>query len=627
MTDFPSAVRIMRMHMEAAAEGNPALLRLLDLSVGRVTAKAAKRPPESFSNDRPFRELDHIVDWLKAALVNDAPWLRNIDAEGRPKKLLKFGTLDAIRREADKDMLRRSRKVLRDDLPTGSEEIVATLEGGYTVVRLLTVEALDAESAEMRHCVGDGAYDDTLTDGETILLSLRDPNGRAHVTIEIVDNLVGQVQGKQNKPPKAKYISLIASFLRQTAYDWQRFGDGTEGFVIDVNGVVYSCGDLPDELHAHGALVLRSRAKMPSLVRAEGDVTLYCYGSEPPRRIVSGGDIHLGGPGFRTCPELELNGSLLIQHTLIERLPPGLAVNDLYVTCTPLRAVPDDLRCTGRLGLTVTEVRSLPIGLWNRDGGKVSSYGSVDLCSSPISNLGGLDTVRGSLCLNWTKMAGLPANFTVDADLSLKGLKDFKIGSGLSVDRLNAEDSDICFLGDTLAAGKIKIDGCGVKFPAEVLCSELLLSKTTIVKLPDNLDCTGRVYLHSCFSDGFPDRIRSKELWLYKTMTGEFATAMTELDGDIEVGTLAIGDGKLRLGDRLKAQLVAVFNRPTSFARMSVSVARDYLANHAPGALERFATDRGVEFTCLNHAAGALPGTAEEKRLSAGVRLWFGMPL
>lgn len=39
MTELSPAMRIMRMHIESAADGNQALLRLLELSVGRVIGK------------------------------------------------------------------------------------------------------------------------------------------------------------------------------------------------------------------------------------------------------------------------------------------------------------------------------------------------------------------------------------------------------------------------------------------------------------------------------------------------------------------------------------------------------------------------------------------------------------
>jgi hypothetical protein len=622
MSELSPAMRIMRMHLEAAAEGNSALLRLLELSVGRVAEKADKRRTESFTIDRPFREIDHIVDWLKAALINNAPWLRNLDAEGRPKKLMKFGTLDAIRREADKDMLRRARQAFRSDLPPNSEEVVATLEGGYTVVRLLTVEALDAESAEMHHCVGDGAYDESLSDGNSVLLSLRDPNGKAHATIEIVDNLVEQVQGKQNRTPAAKYLPLLVSFFNQTNYVWEFFGDGSEGFVIDVNGVVHSCDDLPDELHAHGSVVLRSCAKMPSVVTARGDITVHCLEHEnPPLRLVSGRDINLLGRGFKTCPELELKGSLTIQHTGIKVLPSGLTVDDLFVSNTPLEAVPEDLRCKGRIGLTWTNVKSLPPGLWNLDGGKVSSYGSVDLCASPVSNLGGLDTVHGSLCLNWTNIKTLPANFTVAGSLSCRGLKDLTIGPGLSARHIGGEDSNVHFLGDSLTTGRIHLENCGVTFPTTVRCESMDLKRVTIVKLPDSIECGQRLKFASCFSEGLPKRIRAKALWFHLGV--ELANVVATLDGDIVVDTAVFEDRKIRLGTGFKADLVAVSGF-RHLAEMVGDLATEYLGEHAgkPGAMEQFAEEHGIELSVQDVGRGVLPGSTQDK-LAGGFGVGF----
>jgi hypothetical protein len=250
-----------------------------------------------------------------------------------------------------------------------------------------------------------------------------------------------------------------------------------------------------------------------------------------------------------------------------------------------------------------------------RDGAKLSSYGSVDLSNSPISDLGGLDTVQGSLRLNRTKVAGLPANFTVAKTLALKGMKDFRIGAGLCVGDFTAADSDIYFSGDSLTAGRIKLEECGVSFPSTIRCDNLILSKSTIVNVPENIECGGRLYFHTCFSDGFPGRIRTEELWLYKMRCGEFTRAMADLDGDIKAIILAVDDGKLRLGRGFNAGLVAVFDKPKFFTGMSVATARDYLGTHAgsPGALERFARDHGITLLVPGWPSDAKPGSAEEK--------------
>jgi hypothetical protein len=58
--------------------GHPELRRLLEFSVFRVVKKASRRPSEPFTHTWPVFGLGHVVDWLWAALVNEAPWLRNI---------------------------------------------------------------------------------------------------------------------------------------------------------------------------------------------------------------------------------------------------------------------------------------------------------------------------------------------------------------------------------------------------------------------------------------------------------------------------------------------------------------------------------------------------------------------
>ncbi|MCZ7862474.1 PcfJ domain-containing protein [Agrobacterium salinitolerans] len=614
MTAEAPAIRVMRMFIESSSQGNPELHRLLEISLLRIARKATKRPSASLS---PFFELDHVVDWLKAALVNGAPWLRNLDAHGRPKKLMKFGSLDAMKREADRDMLRWSQKVLRRDLPENSEEIVATLEQGYTMVRLLSVEALDAETTEMQHCVGQGAYDEALTDGKTVLLSLRDEHGKAHATIEVCDGLVEQVQGKQNKPPKAKYIPLIAAYFRQTDYNWSLFGDGSEGFVIDVHGTIHSNDDLPDELHAHGALVLREVARMPSLVTATTDITVHCIANEEtPLRLEAGRNISLIGPGFTTCPELVLTGDLSLDHTKITALPKGLSVGSLHVRSTPLATLPGDLRCGGSISLKFTEVTALPSGLWKVEDSKVSSFGTVDLLGSPISDLGGLNHVNGSLRIAGTKMNAIPDGFFVSKDLDIGELDLIVVGEGVSANRLTAAvTKSIFFLGDVLQLGDIHLVNCGVSFPSVVKCSQsVTMIRCRVGLMPERIECAGKLDLASSSSNSLPGFIRAKQLWL-ADMCNWWSDPLSALEGDIEAEVIAIQDRHIGLGNGVKADTVAIFPAVHRYVEMQVSDARQYLAlpgERSSDAIDKFGRGHSVELAYdLFH--GVLPGSIEDK--------------
>ena len=163
---------------------DPKILRLLELSLGRVLDNAAARGEFATGLVNP-QQAAHIRDWLAAATANDEQWLKTTDHEGRPRKLLKFGSVEAITAEADKAMRKFAQKNRAVILEEGSEELYAELEDGHYVVRLLTPEALDRESGEMRHCIGQGAYDNRVGTEHYDYLSLRDRFGKARLTIEL----------------------------------------------------------------------------------------------------------------------------------------------------------------------------------------------------------------------------------------------------------------------------------------------------------------------------------------------------------------------------------------------------------------------------------------------------------
>lgn len=137
---------------------SPALLELLKHSVVRVLSKVVDLADPGTSMDvvfrREYQSIIHLRDWLKASLVNDAPWLRKLDGKGRPKKLMKCRDLDALVREADKDMRKQNAAIARKPLAKGEEVLEFECADGWSIVRLLTPAALDRESAIMQHCIG-----------------------------------------------------------------------------------------------------------------------------------------------------------------------------------------------------------------------------------------------------------------------------------------------------------------------------------------------------------------------------------------------------------------------------------------------------------------------------------------
>jgi len=97
--------------------------------------------------------------------------------------------------------------------PIEQGEVVQELEDGWTAQKLTTKSQLDREGQVMQHCVG--SYYDEVKRGGTTIYSLRDANGRPHVTIEVKRKRVEQAKGKQNATPAKKYQKYVDEF-----YSW-----------------------------------------------------------------------------------------------------------------------------------------------------------------------------------------------------------------------------------------------------------------------------------------------------------------------------------------------------------------------------------------------------------------------
>ncbi|MCV9963663.1 PcfJ domain-containing protein [Pararhizobium sp. BT-229] len=269
------------------------VLRLLEHSVGRVLDNATTRGVEPLSLiDR--QQAAHITDWLAAAVENDDPWLKATDLQGRPRKLMKFGSIEAIVSEADKAMrifLQRNGTV---KLREGDEELYAELSDGFHVVRLLTPEALDRESGEMQHCVGQGAYDHKVATEHYEYLSLRDRFGKAHVTIELDlrparGPIIIQCQGKQNEPPSVAYATMLGPMFRERGIRVGQIGE----IVYDQNWAAHHLPAMPSGIVVRGSMDVRNihDLRLPEKMTVHGDFN--CEGCHemvlPMELSVSGG--------------------------------------------------------------------------------------------------------------------------------------------------------------------------------------------------------------------------------------------------------------------------------------------------------------------------------------------------
>jgi hypothetical protein len=244
----------------------------------------------------------HIVDWLTADFMDSADWIDRVDDKGRPLKLMKCGSYEQLTHEADKAMRRR---LLGKVAPLGEEDesLVAELAEGYRVVKLLTPRALDAESSAMQHCVGQGSYDWYVKQGVIEILSLRDPAGHPHVTMEVSDDgrMIRQLKGKQNRHPVRRYMDLLKPYGRAAWKNADRYWQ----VVKDVDGNTYDADKIPAGT-AFESLSGVEVASLPARLTVRGNLNL------PPLR-----------DGERVPEDLQVDGRILCESDP-ERFPEHL---------------------------------------------------------------------------------------------------------------------------------------------------------------------------------------------------------------------------------------------------------------------------------------------------------------
>lgn len=319
--------------------------RLLYHCVGRILLKI-KNSKRNWREAGLAVDLKDAADWLEIAVLHQEDWLANTDEHGRPKKLLKFSDIDGVLKEANKAMIKRAMQTPVIKIDEGEEVLEQVLDAGWYMVRLLTPRALDNESAEMQHCVGHGTYDTRVVDGQVVILSLRDPANKPHVTIEIDarTNSIVQIRGKQNARPKAEYAQRVRRFIHDRDFD-SVYRPIEIGIVMDEMGKPHNIDSLPVGLAIKGNL----------------DLTDYAL-TELPEFLEVRGDLKIGGSAIRELPRgLRVTGSLLASKSRLERLRAdhGIA-RSIDVSSTRIAELPDDLEVDGDFDISDTLLSKLP---------------------------------------------------------------------------------------------------------------------------------------------------------------------------------------------------------------------------------------------------------------------------
>lgn len=533
-----SGVKDFRTEIEEkidAISTDPDLRSLLSLSLGRVLVNMATRG-EDWRQAADEDTVRHIGDWLKVALADNAPWLSKRDADGRPKKLMKFSTVEGIVAEADKAMLLFAEKNGNLKLEPGEEEVWLELEGGYVLVRLLTPTALDRESASMQHCIGQGGYDRNLLEGICKYVSLRDAYGKPHATAEIgPDGCIIQLQGKQNAIPARRYVEIMRpAFLRS---------DFNPGNVLARLGLVLSAdgefldkraipagttviGDLryegksehtislPDDLTVRGTLRIKGYKKiaLPRGLCVEGDldigtsvfvvpykvdlwknVAIHATEIYLPDGFSAGGNLDINCEEIRRFPRgLTVGGVLTVQGATFSLLPSDLKVGgaQLYGKCE-IGEVEPGFVSSASLSMDSCNIASLPEGL--------EVKGDFSLAMSAVAALPEVVNVSGNLVIVFATLDRLPAGWQVGGGIEAGGSSISSVSGrthvngDLNLAATNVSDLD-CL---TNVAGGLHIYDTHIsKLPADLTVSgDIDAKRSSLASLPEDLNVHGRLII------------------------------------------------------------------------------------------------------------------------------------
>jgi hypothetical protein len=444
--------------LHAYAPQNEKVDPLLVVSLGRVLLKGAKRN-EDIHSLVTGDQVRHIYDWLKAEVLNGAEWLSNCDEKGRPRKLLKFGSVAQIVQEADQAMEKANQGTGKVSLIEGDEVLIAELEDGYSLVRMLTPAALDRESQVMQHCIGNGGYDDELTKEWARFLSLRDASGNPHVTMDISINddrmNINQIKGKQNAVPIAKYLSILRPWFAEMKATLTYMPE--RGLMVSSNEEIYHASELPDDFECKRDFRAHELegARIPERLKVHGHMSIISYDGENtqshlPEGLYVGGDLTIRSPMIEVISKnTTVKGTLRASCSNISAIGEGLTVfGDCYLANTKIEKLPSKLTVIGKLFIGETQVKEI---------GESVIFSSLDASGSYLDAVPTHIKEYDELKIDGTSVKGLPEG------LSISRFSATNVDFASFPENLRVEDDLILYranipvLFDTL---KLPLDSC-----------------------------------------------------------------------------------------------------------------------------------------------------------------------
>lgn len=501
-----------------------------------------QRMPSAVASDlvELSRACDHIGDWLAASVAADLKWLKNVDANGVPRKFAKFTTIETVDAEARRGMERLLKANVAKTCGDGGEARVADLGNGYSIVSLKTAEALDRESGLMQHCVGLGGYDEGVKSGEIEILSLRDNRGRPHVTMEVDASAktVIQIKGKQNRFPLSRYFDMLLPWLQEQemtvrphdlAGGYFSTGDGTirhftqigEGDEIDGNLVLRFDGD--DELEV----------LLPKGLRVQGNLEIHAVG-------------HVSGISVRLEEGVYTKGNAIFVGCRCRGLE-NLSAEGIEVTRGRIDTVPDGARISSDMVLSMTETGSILDRAVFERSLKITTEQPISI--GKFADVRGELSIHGAPCVDVETGVNLVGSLEItegaDDDSIVRIREDVTVGGSLTIIRNNCDFNVGLTVGGTLALvhctlenlpSRLDVGGLHLKYPGNVKAipddaairgdvsiahamihslgnrakwsGDLALQGVSLARLPADLDVAGDLFIEKLPLHAFPDEMK-----------------------------------------------------------------------------------------------------------------------
>ena len=230
----------------------------------------------------------------------------------------------------------------------GASEPVYAFENGYQFVKLISKEAFTREGNKMGHCVA--GYYDRSASGCISIYSLRDEKNEPHVTIEVNgDGKIIQIQGKGNKVPVERYLSMTSDFIIDKSEDLNIVLD--ERFckmlsIVKVGDKYFNEGNLPDFITYSGDVYVSEivdgrKGRHPRGLRVFGKVFFRGFIGKKVDFSIEAHTVDLSESEVESF-DAELNVKVVkASYSKLSELPSGLSFDAVYLRGLKMEKFPD----------------------------------------------------------------------------------------------------------------------------------------------------------------------------------------------------------------------------------------------------------------------------------------------